>query len=125
VGFVEKYFAGQFDLYNRYREGREDRVAFRDLWMLFDIRDTIYCPIRDQAHRPFTHKPPIPPHLEESVNHVTIKRYTPQAYRIMAVAGGMPYYRTAVAPGVKLQQTDDSHAQETNSSHAQETNSKT
>ncbi|KAK4220782.1 hypothetical protein QBC38DRAFT_505454 [Podospora fimiseda] len=42
--FVDKYFAGQIQLFERLRRGQEAKVAFENLWMLFDTGDTVYCP---------------------------------------------------------------------------------
>ncbi|KAI1753757.1 hypothetical protein F4782DRAFT_545533 [Xylaria castorea] len=81
VAFVDQYLGKEIKLFNRFREAKEERVAFENLWMLFESRDTIYCPLREVGQDErfenidgFVHQP--------------IRRHTPQAYRVIATTGG-------------------------------------
>ncbi|KAI0193584.1 hypothetical protein EV127DRAFT_360831 [Xylaria flabelliformis] len=87
VAFVDKYLGKQINLYNRLREAKEERVAFENLWMLFESMDTIYCPLREVGQ-------------DEKINlfddtgnrpkHKPIRRHTPQAYRVVTASWGTP-----------------------------------
>lgn len=92
VAFVEKYLGEKIKLFNRLREAKQESVAFEDLWMLFDSRDTIYCPLREVAR-------------DGLANTVDInapkpvRRYTPQAYRVTLSVGGSLLYSFLSSPG--------------------------
>ncbi|KAK0707756.1 hypothetical protein B0H67DRAFT_321770 [Lasiosphaeris hirsuta] len=97
LDFVDKYLGRQIDLYNRLREGKETRIAFENLWMLFESKDTIYCPLRevtgDMSRDGLS--PPMPgpgpgPGMPPPNSYQPLRRYTSQAYRVVATAGGMP-----------------------------------
>ncbi|KAI0556067.1 hypothetical protein F4679DRAFT_520938 [Xylaria curta] len=81
VAFVDKYLGKHVKLFNRLREAKEERVAFENLWMLFDSRKTIYCPLREvgQDEKIQMYGSPI---------HQPIRRHTPQAYRVISTIGG-------------------------------------
>ncbi|KAI0435671.1 hypothetical protein F4803DRAFT_544743 [Xylaria telfairii] len=90
VAFVDEYLGEKVNLFNRLRERKEESVAFENLWMLFDSRDTIYCPLRqltreelDTTDRNFVR--PVP-------------RHTPQAYRVTATVGGTPIEAFLTSP---------------------------
>lgn len=85
--FVEKYLHKKATLFNRLKQGLEDKIAFEDLWMLFDTGDTIYSP-----------------YVEGGVvfkngveSHTTKTRYVPQVFRVLGTAGGLPL-RNSLAP---------------------------
>ena len=84
-GFVNKYLGKQIQLYNRLRNGKEERVAFENLWMLFDSKDTIYCPLRRAGLDIYS--------TVGSLEHRAVGRHTPQAYRVVATAGGLSFAR--------------------------------
>jgi len=98
LAFVDEYFDEQIKLYKRLRKGTAQYIAFEHLWMLFDCNDTIYCPVRDvgvqQIYR-----------TVEGYGHTTTRKYTPQAYRVVATSGGMPYARF-LAPTFRGMGTD-------------------
>ncbi|RSM12541.1 hypothetical protein CEP52_002422 [Fusarium oligoseptatum] len=103
LAFVDEYLGEQIQLYERLRMGKEQHIAFENLWMLFDVGDTIYCPLREAG-------------TEEHFNvegpghtHTPIQRHTPQAYRVVATNGGMPYERV-MAPSSKMRGNDKSVA---------------
>ena len=87
--FVDEFLGPQIRLYERFRKGKEHRVAFENLWMLFDANDTIYCPLRETAGEEYENS--------EGTLHRPIRRDSPQAYRIVATSGGMPIVST-IAP---------------------------
>jgi hypothetical protein len=80
LAFVDKFLGNQVKLYERLNQGKEQYVAFENLWMLFDANDTIYCPL--------------PSAITEGINTVDgedytpLRRHTPQAYRVLATFGG-------------------------------------
>ncbi|KAI0451497.1 hypothetical protein F5B21DRAFT_516664 [Xylaria acuta] len=90
VSFVDEYLGKKMKLFDRLREAKEERVAFENLWMLFELRDTIYCPFREVGQGEVfkcldgTSRRPVP-------------RYTPQAYRINAIVGGTPLGRSLIS----------------------------
>ncbi|KAJ2988903.1 hypothetical protein NUW58_g3738 [Xylaria curta] len=83
VAFVDNYLSKQIQLYARLRDAKEERVAFENLWMLFDSKDTIYCPLREVSQGEVLY-------AAEGDNHEPVRRHTPQAYRVIATAGGTP-----------------------------------
>ncbi|KAF2996525.1 hypothetical protein E8E14_000232 [Neopestalotiopsis sp. 37M] len=85
LDFIDKYLGDKIALYDRLRNGKEHQIAFEDLWMLFDTGDTIYCPQRSSSAEQHT--------KADMTSHVTVTRYTPQAYRVVATDGGMPNNR--------------------------------
>ncbi|RSL39551.1 hypothetical protein CEP53_013974 [Fusarium sp. AF-6] len=99
LAFADEYLGQQIQLYERLREGKEQHIAFENLWMLFDVGDTIYCPLREAGTEEYFN-------LEGSA-HNPIQRYTPQAYRVVATGGGMPLART-MAPTSKMRGNDES-----------------
>ncbi|ETS76967.1 hypothetical protein PFICI_10841 [Pestalotiopsis fici W106-1] len=92
LDFVDKYLGDKIALYDRLRNGKEQQIAFVNLWMLFDVGDTIYCPSRSSAGEEYAR-----PGLDQSP-HVPVTRYTPQAYRVVATDGGMPHRSTIGFP---------------------------
>jgi hypothetical protein len=81
LAFVEQFFGDQIKLYERLKQGKEQYVAFENLWMLFDSNDTIYCPapLRTEEIR----------NLDGS-SYTPLRRHNPQAYRVLSTAGGVP-----------------------------------
>ncbi|KAK3349666.1 hypothetical protein B0T25DRAFT_247604 [Lasiosphaeria hispida] len=96
LDFIDKYLGKQIQLYTRLREGKETRIAFENLWMLFESKDTIYCPLREVSGDLSSlglspQPPPGPPGMPPPPNsYQPLRRYTSQAYRVVATAGGMP-----------------------------------
>ncbi|KAK4209029.1 hypothetical protein QBC37DRAFT_431008 [Rhypophila decipiens] len=86
VGFVDKYLGRQIQQYELLREGKASAVAFENLWMLFDSNDMIYCPVRDGSESYC--------HDISMEDYKPVKRYTPQAYRVVATTGGLPFPKT-------------------------------
>ena len=80
IDFVHKYLAKQIQLYERLRQGKEKYISFENLWMLFDTGDTIVCPSRSPTETRRVHVP-------------VAKKYTTQAYRVVASSRGMPKTR--------------------------------
>ncbi|KAI0381928.1 hypothetical protein F5Y04DRAFT_270592 [Hypomontagnella monticulosa] len=93
LDFVDEYLGDQIELYERLRDGKEQHVSFENLWMLFDVNDTIICPLREAGAELFDNM--------DGYDHSPIRRYNPQAYRVVATSGGMPLVRT-MAPAFQL-----------------------
>lgn len=87
LDFVTKYLGEEIALYDRLRHGKEQQIAFEDLWMLFDQGGTIYCPLRPSTVEEY-------PRIGSDQPHVPVTRYTPQAYRVVATDGGMHHRST-------------------------------
>jgi hypothetical protein len=83
--FVDTYLGKQVHLYRRLRSGHGGKVAFKDLWMLYDTGDTIYCPFREGDQK-------IPSYNNDA--NKTQRRDVPQAYRVVATTGGIPLRKT-------------------------------
>lgn len=87
VDFVDQYLGKGIQLFKKLRKGphdaevKEERLAFENLWMLFDSGNTIYCPFRDVAKNMTLYN-------EEGDDHTPVRRQTPQAYRVVATRGG-------------------------------------
>lgn len=86
--FVEKYLHKKVTLFDRLRQGLEDKIAFEDLWMLFDTGDTIYSPYVEGG---------VVFRNGEESQHRTKTRYVPQVFRVMGTDGGLPLQK-ALAP---------------------------
>ncbi|EPE35643.1 P-loop containing nucleoside triphosphate hydrolase [Glarea lozoyensis ATCC 20868] len=111
VTFIECYFDKQINLHKRIRAGKEDKVAFENLWMLFEAGDTVFAPStggesiyntydasgnrREATSQQAAGRPSGPPMSQEL--HVSVPRDVPQGYRVSAEAGGIPL-RKALAP---------------------------
>src|SRR6266487_4167453 len=44
--FVDVYLERGLKKYEDYQIGKSTTIAFEDLWMIFDVGETIYCPFR-------------------------------------------------------------------------------
>jgi len=93
--FVDKYLGKQIQLFDRIRKGDEDRVAFKDLWMVFDMKDIIYSPLRDNDQRVFRNQ-------AEDNDHIQVKRHSSQAYQVVSTTGGMPWQKTVTATAAAI-----------------------
>lgn len=80
VDFIDQYLAKPLDKLKAYRDRRVSQVAFEDLWMLYDSGETICCHSRRGGASVV---------VDEDETHETISRDTPQAYRVVAVMGGI------------------------------------
>jgi hypothetical protein len=94
VQFLEEYLYKPFDLMENLRTGKESKVAFQNLWMLFNTGDTIYS--RSQEGGLTLKNKTVDPTSLADVEeiHTTKRRDVPQAYRVLATAGGVPLTRT-------------------------------
>lgn len=88
--FVEKYFSKQLQLFDRLQKGQETKVAFENLWMLFDAGVTIHCPLLEAKKVQNMYD------NDEEV-HTRKTRQLPQLFRVVGTRGGVPKDKT-VAP---------------------------
>ncbi|KAJ4419497.1 hypothetical protein N0V82_004942 [Gnomoniopsis sp. IMI 355080] len=109
IRFIEQYLIGKLNLFRTLREGTRDKVAYEDLWMLFDTGDKIYSPQR-QSHT-------VARRRSMSVGgsysgsdsdddqdiFVTRRRYVPQAYRVLTTIGGSPLTKSWAPKNVKVE----------------------
>lgn len=95
LDFVDEYLSPKIELYNALKAGKGEKIAYEDLWMLFDTGDTIYCPSR--KNRTVVKKGEGPnsgsnsgsdSDDDDSNFHCTRRRYVAQAYRVLATTGG-------------------------------------
>ncbi|TQN68815.1 hypothetical protein CSHISOI_06653, partial [Colletotrichum shisoi] len=103
VGFVEQYLDKSVATYENLKSGRDDKVAFENVWMLFDAGTTIYCPYRNGTEIFHTYEALSERrHLTESSLDIhmtyTRARSSPQAYCVLATRGGVPL-RQSLTPG--------------------------
>jgi hypothetical protein len=121
VTFIEFYFDKQINLHKRLRAGKEDKIAFDNLWMLFEAGDTVFAPSvtggesiyntydvygnrRETTSQQPAGRPSGPPMSHEL--HVSVPRDVPQGYRVSAEAGGIPL-KKALAPHDSLAMEDN------------------
>lgn len=96
--FIDQYLGDKIALFESYQTGRAEMVSYEDLWMLFSTGENICCPLRETRMRTSTSGDPELVLDDDSTKrsrftenqHVTRRRYLPQAYRVMAVSGGSP-----------------------------------
>ncbi len=98
LGFIDKYLHRQVKLYEDLRARRPERVAFENLWMLFDEGDTILCPLRNMTDLPEYHPD------DDLEPHRPVARFAPQAYRVTATTAGMPRGKNS-GPNYKIADT--------------------
>ncbi|KAI0177530.1 hypothetical protein BJ166DRAFT_507201 [Pestalotiopsis sp. NC0098] len=96
IDFMNEYLAEPLKKYEDARSGNLKTIRFEDLWMLYTPGDIIYTPLRYALP---TSNPPAPasvpkshPGVPNPPSPVTYRqgfgRETPQAYKIISVAGG-------------------------------------
>ncbi|KAH7303069.1 hypothetical protein B0I35DRAFT_447306 [Stachybotrys elegans] len=84
VEFVDKYLAKALNLYQKLRDGDEDKIAYENLWMLFDKGDMIFCPSHEGGR--------IMTRLGDG--HTIKPRYVPQLFSVLGIIGGLPKRKT-------------------------------
>ncbi|XXG93940.1 hypothetical protein Hte_000190 [Hypoxylon texense] len=85
--FIDTYLEPQVKLYERVRDGSAKKIAFENLWMLFNFNDTIYSPVK-RGHQEVTIIEP----GNKPVRYYTKPKPTPQAYRVIHSTGGVGIY---------------------------------
>lgn len=106
LDFVDEYLSQKIELFKALKAGAKERIAYEDLWMLFDTGDTIYCPSR--KNRTVFKKEVETESDAGSVTdddgdfHCARRRYLPQAYRVLATMGGSLLKRTWAPKETKL-----------------------
>ncbi|ROV87890.1 hypothetical protein VMCG_10295 [Cytospora schulzeri] len=88
VHFVETYIGASLALYNDYAGNSLTKITFENLWMLFDIGDIIYCPLKKGGQKIKLQQ------VGPDRPYFTIAGLRPQAYRVSASIGGTPTERT-------------------------------
>ncbi|KAF4963138.1 hypothetical protein FSARC_8851, partial [Fusarium sarcochroum] len=75
ISFMTEYLSKQVQYLDCIKEGKESKISFENLWMLFDTGTTIYCSSRESKQiREYTSQP----------------QYVPQAFRVVGAVGGLP-----------------------------------
>ncbi|GKT52759.1 p-loop containing nucleoside triphosphate hydrolase [Colletotrichum tofieldiae] len=99
--FVDQYLQSSLELYAKIKSGKEDKVAFENLWMLFDAGTTIYCPYRS-GKETFSTTDVLSDRSDDSgiLFELTESRarYSPQAYCVLSTRGGT-FLKTSLMPG--------------------------
>lgn len=99
LAFMDKALGAQLGLYEDYRQAKLKTIQFRDLWMLFKPGDIIYAPERRQKWLPSPRdSPDMAPTPAPGGFREGIGRTTPQAYKVIAVAGGRPFANNQLPP---------------------------
>ncbi|SPO05931.1 uncharacterized protein DNG_08620 [Cephalotrichum gorgonifer] len=110
LDFVDKWLYKKVRLFSRLKQGLEEKIAFEDLWMLFDAGDTIYSAYLEGGDSGITTTKEGQPITSEQryyslreqryganrdeVPHVTTARYVPQVFRVLGTTGGVPLKKT-------------------------------
>ncbi|KAL8398473.1 hypothetical protein RB596_005847 [Gaeumannomyces avenae] len=102
MAFIDRYLGQKRRLYDDIQLGIPPRVTFEDVWMLFDFGDTILCPSRGSEDI----------FIGENV-HTSIQRHVPQAYRVIASAGGVLQGRRFVPRALPAAGSGDRAGRET------------
>ncbi|KAL2214617.1 hypothetical protein CC79DRAFT_1264984 [Sarocladium strictum] len=90
--FIDEYLAKPLGLHQRLRDGLEDRIAFENMWMLFDSGENIYCPSYPGGSVSLT--------IHNEV-HSSKPRYVPQLFQVLSTTGGSPKRSTRASRQVK------------------------
>lgn len=93
IEFIDHYLGNKAELFEQLQVGRVSKVAYEDLWMLFDTGDTVYCPSQAGGVKILNRGDGD----DDDDIHTTRRRYLPQAYRVAATVGGAPL-RKNLAP---------------------------
>ncbi|KUI71151.1 ATPase family AAA domain-containing protein 3B [Cytospora mali] len=83
VEFVETYMGTSLALFNDYASGSLTKITFENLWMLFDIGENIYCPLKKGGLE-------IKPEGSGPLKYTTVAGLRPQVYRVSASLEGSP-----------------------------------
>ncbi|CAM1503810.1 Fc.00g014010.m01.CDS01 [Cosmosporella sp. VM-42] len=86
VQFMKQYLGSSLRTYEQIKKGKITRISFPDLWMLYDAESTIYCPAKRGNFQRLWN-------TVDDESFETQDRQTPQAYRVLATAGGIPIRR--------------------------------
>jgi hypothetical protein len=84
VGFLDKYLKEDISLFEQYKAGTKTTVTFENLWMLFDVGETIFCPARRGDATI-----PNPKSDKDDDSFKAVKREVPQAFRVLGTLGGV------------------------------------
>ncbi|KAI1461615.1 hypothetical protein F4805DRAFT_412694 [Annulohypoxylon moriforme] len=86
--FIDRYLEPQIKLYDEICEGKRTKITFENLWMVFNVNDTIYCPIKkgNQELEVFLDGDP------NTKKYITRTKATPQAFRVVSSEGGVGVY---------------------------------
>ncbi|KAK1957573.1 hypothetical protein LY78DRAFT_663506 [Colletotrichum sublineola] len=103
IQFVDLYLQKSLESYAKLKAGEEDKVAFENMWMLFDAGTTIYCPYRSGKETFATTDFPgdmtvISGNTPLFDDVESRARYSPQAYCVLSTRGGTSL-KTALMPG--------------------------
>ncbi|KAI1409797.1 hypothetical protein F5Y13DRAFT_203189 [Hypoxylon sp. FL1857] len=91
--FFDTYLKPQIVLYENIREGLSTKIAFENLWMLFNFNETIFCQIRRGLQEVVAFDGP---GQQAPKKYATNTRLTPQAYRVVYAEGGIGVYEDQV-----------------------------
>lgn len=83
AGFMDKYMSSSIELFDDLRAGKQSRVSFENLWMLFGTNETIYSP-KQRGSKTWVRSAVDDDQMANPVGDL------PQAYRIAATFGGAP-----------------------------------
>lgn len=100
VQFIDRYLGEKIALFEAFQDGRGEKVAYEDLWMLFSNGEKIFCPLRESRIAISSSASDTGSETDDDEDddvHLTRRRYVPQVYRVMAAVGGAPLI-SSVAP---------------------------
>ncbi|KAI8228287.1 hypothetical protein K4K54_002356 [Colletotrichum sp. SAR 10_86] len=111
VEFVDQYLSKSMEVYERITSGKDDRVAFDDLWMLYEPGTTIYCPYKPQSETIYacdnlTERTGGSGFSFQWAPTPSPSRYTPQAYHVLSTRGGIPL-KKSLTPGATEEEDEE------------------
>lgn len=108
--FLDQYLAVKIQLFHDLKGAQREKIAFEDLWMLFDTGDTIYSPLRqgrtvvrnEVSSLSGSNSGSDFPDEDDRI-HCTRRRYVPQAYRVLATVGGSSLRKTWAPKDIEME----------------------
>jgi hypothetical protein len=87
IKFMENYFSEQLTLKEQIKAGIEEKIDFENLWILFEVNSTIFAPYREGGQVLANGASP-------ADRHTASPRDMPQAYRVTATMGCVPFQKS-------------------------------
>ncbi|KAK1991839.1 hypothetical protein LX36DRAFT_589629 [Colletotrichum falcatum] len=101
IQFADQYLQKSLELYAKLKSGEEDKVAFENMWMLFEAGTTVHCPYRSgNEYLGCTTAPgdATVNSTQSSSVFLSQERYSAQEYCVLSTRGGTSL-KTALMPG--------------------------
>jgi hypothetical protein len=103
IKFMESYLAEDLTIYRAIQDAQCSKIAFKNLWMLFQTQDTLVCPSRNGGIEIANTLRGPPGILKDNI--WTHHRPTSQAYRVIDTVAGLPMKTGFASKNAKSQQS--------------------